>query len=339
MSCCDSNSKKIDWMFWGGLTVTLLALLWTAFRFLFFPIGGEIAHSIAHSTHEMFFGILIGVVIVGVLETIPKEVVGALIGSTRGWKGIFRAMSVGLVLDLCNHGILLIGMSLYRRGASLGQVFAFLIASPWNSFSLTLLLGSLIGIPWTAVFIVGSAVIAFIAGIIVERGVDQGHFPPNPNRSELPEKTDWELVFKGLKQIDLSLLGIVKMIATGVQASKMLFRWLFLGMIIAALIQVFVPGDWYSHWFGPSELGILMTLLAATVIEVCSEGSVPIAADLFLRAQAPGNAFTFLMAGASTDMTEIIALKQTTGSWKIAFLLPLLTVPQILLIGWLMNRW
>ena len=48
-------------------------------------------------------------------------------------------------------------------------------------------------------------------------------------------------------------------------------------------------------------LGLLLTLAAPTVIEVCSVGSSPIAADLLNRAGAPGNAFTFLMAGAATD--------------------------------------
>ena len=34
----------------------------------------------------------------------------------------------------------MVGAKLYERGASIGQVMAFLIASPWNSFSLTLTL-------------------------------------------------------------------------------------------------------------------------------------------------------------------------------------------------------
>ena len=56
------------------------------------------------------------------------------------------------------------------------------------------------------------------------------------------------------------------------------------------------------------------------------------------RARAPGNGFTFLMAGVATDYTEVMVVKDTTKSWKIALLLPLLTVPQVLVIGWLMNN-
>jgi uncharacterized membrane protein YraQ (UPF0718 family) len=78
--------------------------------------------------------------------------------------------------------------------------------------------------------------------------------------------------------------------------------------------------------------------LATTVIEVCSEGSTPIAADLMNRANAPGNAFTFLMAGVATDYTEVMSIRDTTRSWKIALFLPLITVPQVMVIGFILNQ-
>jgi len=98
-----------------------------------------------------------------------------------------------------------------------------------------------------------------------------------------------------------------------------------------------VPLEIFETWFGASVGGLFLTLLAATVIEVCSEGSTPIAADLVTRAAAPGNGFTFLMAGAATDYTEIMVVRDTMKSWKIALFLPLITVPQVLFIGWAMN--
>lgn len=70
---------------------------------------------------------------------------------------------------------------------------------------------------------------------------------------------------------------------------------------------------------------------------VFSEGSAPIAADILNRANAPGNSFAFLMTGVSTDYTEIMVLKDTTRSLKIALFLPLVTLPQVILVGWLIN--
>lgn len=120
--------------------------------------------------------------------------------------------------------------------------------------------------------------------------------------------------------------------------SRMILRWIFFGFALAAAIRAFVPDDVFSQYFGPTLLGLLLTLVATTVIEVCSEGSSPIAADLLHRAAAPGNAFTFLMAGAATDYTEIMALRETTRSWKATLALPLLTTPQVLVVSWLINQ-
>ena len=107
--------------------------------------------------------------------------------------------------------------------------------------------------------------------------------------------------------------------------------------MLASAIRAVLDVSTYQEYFGPTMAGLLLTLLAATIIEVCSEGSTPVAADLLTRAKAPGNSFAFLMAGVSTDYTEVMVLKDTTKSWKIALFLPLITVPQIFLIAWLVN--
>jgi len=107
--------------------------------------------------------------------------------------------------------------------------------------------------------------------------------------------------------------------------------------VLTALIRALVPEASFAEWFSPSIAGLFLTLLATCLIEVCSEGSSPIAADILTRAHAPGNAFVFLMAGAATDYTELLSLRETTKSWKAALALPLISTPQVLLIGWLLQ--
>lgn len=93
----------------------------------------------------------------------------------------------------------------------------------------------------------------------------------------------------------------------------------------------------FRNLFRPDAGGLGFDSVGRNNIEVCSEGSTPIAADLLTRAKAPGNSFAFLMTGVSTDYTEIMILKETTKSWKVALFLPLLTVPQVIFIAWVMN--
>ena len=249
----------------------------------------------------------------------------------------------------------MVGTKLYERGASLGQLMAFLIASPWNSLSLTVVLITLIGWGYTLAFVALSMLIGIVTGLIFDRLVARNILPANPNSAnpnsanpssaanddslqEQANKPVWPQIVSALKQASFTPKGLVALLWDGLRDSRMVFRWLLFGIVLATAIRAFVPMDTYQTLFGPTVAGLFLTLLAATIIEVCSEGSTPIAADILTRAGAPGNGFTFLMAGVATDYTEVMVIKDTTKSWKIALFLPLITLPQVLVIGWLLNQ-
>lgn len=338
-SCCaPSSARKIDWILWGSLVLVAAGIAGH-----FIGGGPQWWHTFAHGSWEFmskaWWGLLAGIAAVGVIGRLPQDLVAGLLGKGGSFSGILRATFAGTLLDLCNHGILMVGAQLYRKGASLGQTLAFLVSSPWNSLSLTLLLAALIGWKWMLAFIALSMVIGILTGWIADLLVKRGKLPANPNARELPADFRFGPAFREafakLKPNGENLRAIAK---TGMSESRMILRWIFFGVVLAAAIRAFVPEQLFSQYFGPTLLGLALTLLATTIIEVCSEGSSPIAADLLTRAAAPGNAFTFLMAGAATDYTEIMVLRETTRSWKAALALPLITVPQVLLVAWLLNH-
>jgi uncharacterized membrane protein YraQ (UPF0718 family) len=338
-SCCDTPARR-DYLLWCCAAVVAVA----------YPAGALLQHDhtsiagifsggIFELFNRMWWGIAIGVIFVGLLGRVPRELVMGLLGRDGGVSGLFRATLAGVFLDLCSHGILAVGMKLYERGASVGQVMAFLLASPWNSLSLTLILFGLIGVGWTLAFILLSLVIGIVTGGIFDALVRRGRLPANPWQQELQQRRPLPVLWREFRQsITLSLSGSGAIIREGFAGSRVVIRWALFGLVLAALIRAFVPADAFATWFGATLGGLWLTLLATTVIEVCSEGSTPIAADLLNRAQAPGNAFTFLMAGVATDYTEVMSIRDTTRSWRIALFLPLVTVPQVMLVGYLLNQ-
>jgi uncharacterized membrane protein YraQ (UPF0718 family) len=345
-SCCgpaaDADAapwRRVDWLLWGSGAVIAVAYLAAFFLSHDAPLGlGVFTHGVQEMMNLMWWGILVGMLAVGLIDRVPRAFVIGIIGRDQGARSLLRAVAAGVLLDLCNHGVLMVGAKLYERGASLGQVFAFLIASPWNSLSLTIIIGVLMGWGWMAVFLVASLVIALLTGLAVEALERAGRVKPNPNRVDLPADFQvWREARAGLRATRFDAAFAKDIAMRAFPASRMVLRWLFFGVVLAALIQATVPTEVFATWFGATLLGLFTTLVAATIIEVCSEGSVPLAADLMNRAAAPGNAFTFLMAGAATDYTEILVLREVTGRLKAALLLPLLTVPQVLVIGWALN--
>jgi uncharacterized protein len=337
--CCDTPPRR-DYLFWGSLITVLVA----------YPVGALMQHDhdsvigvftggIFELFNQMWWGILVGIVFVGILGRMPRELVMGMLGRDGGFTSLFRATLAGVFLDLCSHGILAVGMKLYERGASAGQVMAFLLASPWNSFSLTLILIGLIGVSWTLLFVLLSLIIGIITGAIFDLLVNRGQLPANPWKDNLGERQPLGLMWREFGQtIKFSGAGSFQLLRDGFAGSRVVIRWSLFGLVLAGLIRALVPEEAFATWFGATMGGLWLTLLATTVIEVCSEGSTPIAADLMNRAGAPGNSFTFLMAGVATDYTEVMSIRETTKSWKIALFLPLITVPQIVLIGAVLNQ-
>jgi uncharacterized membrane protein YraQ (UPF0718 family) len=337
--CCDTPART-DYFFWGCLLVVAVA----------YPLGCLLQHDhesrigvftggVFELFNQMWWGIAIGVVFVGILGRVPRELVMGMLGRDGGTGSLVRATLAGVFLDLCSHGILAVGMKLYERGASAGQVMAFLLASPWNSFSLTLILFGLIGVGWTLLFIALSLVVGLITGAIFDALVRRGQLPDNPWREQLGEAQPLPVLWREFREsMNFSLGGSANILREGFIGARVVIRWSMFGLILAGLIRALVPEEAFATWFGATIGGLWLTLLATTVIEVCSEGSTPIAADLMNRAAAPGNSFTFLMAGVATDYTEVMSIRDTTKSWKIALFLPLITVPQVMLIGAVLNQ-
>jgi uncharacterized membrane protein YraQ (UPF0718 family) len=339
-SCCGNKSRRIDYFFWACALITVSGYI-MALQMHVLPLGdkaGVFVHTIYEFLNTIWPGFLIGMFFVALLGRIPKEMVMRILGRGDSIQGLFRATIAGVLFDLCSHGILMVAIKLYERGASIGQVMAFLIASPWNSLSLTVILYLLIGWQWTLLFIVLSVVIAFCSGLIFYQLQKHQLIPVNPHQVDIP--SDYPLKRELCKLLSwrcLSFKNVVSFVKEGVLGSKIVVKWALFGVILTASIRTFADPEWFADYFGPTVAGLMLTLLVATIIEVCSEGSVPIASDIFHRASAPGNSFTFLMAGVSTDYTEIATLKESTRSWRLALLLPLVTLPQIMVIGWLLN--
>lgn len=345
--CCPSEShshgpRKTDWLLLTcGVIVGMAYASGTFFEPALKPYAPlhHFSHGVVEFVNTMWWGVIAGIIFLGLLSKTPRDFIMAALGSNRGVAGIWRATLAGVLLDLCSHGILMVGTKLYERGATIGQLMAFLIASPWNSFSMTIILFTLIGVQWTLVFIALSLGIAIISGCIFDWLVHRAVLPANPNRGHLSSDFSfWREVRAGLSRVEWTRGLFIDMARSGIRESRMVLRWLLFGIILAAALRVFLSPDDFSQYFGPTLIGLGATLGFATILEVCSEGSAPIAADLFNRGGALGNAFAFLMGGVSTDYTEIMVLKETTGRWKIALFLPLVTLPQIALLAVFLNQ-
>ncbi|GAG06254.1 unnamed protein product, partial [marine sediment metagenome] len=189
--------------------------------------------------------------------------------------------------------------------------------------------------------IISAIVIALTSGIIFQFLDKRNLIERNNNVLEVDKDFSiLEDIKKRLKGYRISLArlktdlgGVVK---GSISLSNMVLWWVLIGMGLASLVAAYIPPDIFSNYMGPTVLGLFVTLVVATIIEVCSEGSAPLAFEIFRQTQALGNSFVFLMAGVVTDYTEIGLIWHNIGK-KTAIWLPIIALPQVIILGIIAN--
>ena len=297
----------------------------------------------------IWWAILIGFLIGGIIDYfIPRTYIEKYL-SRHQKRTIAYSILFGFLMSACSHGILAIAIELYKKGASTSSIVAFLLASPWANLPITFLLFGFFGAK-AGVIVISAIIIAFITGLIFQKLEQKGWVECDKciSGEDTAILTDFSIVKdikQRLKEYDFSAKNNINAIKGTFRGSwaltKMVMWWLIIGMLMASFARAYVPHEVFKQYMGPTILGLLITLIFATIIEVCSEGSSPLAFEIYeqsLEAGAPafGNSFIFLMAGVATDYTEIGLIWHNIGR-KAALWLPLITVPQILILGYLYN--
>ena len=64
-------------------------------------------------------------------------------------------------------------------------------------------------------------------------------------------------------------------------------KWLVIGLVVAGLITLFVPDDFFVRFADRPLLAYVVVLLIAIPMYMCATGSIPVAAALMLKGFRP----------------------------------------------------
>ena len=302
----------------------------------------------AHETSAMLWAYLVksgwavalGLVLGGLVDHyVPKEYISAWFAGQHQ-RTILTAAGLGFLASSCSHGCLALSIELFRKGASVPAVVTFLLASPWASLSLTLLLVSLMGSAGLLIVIL-ALVVAVVTGLIFQRLERRGMLDRNPHQVPVVEGFSiWQDLGRRFRQRRWTRdewIEDLRGVGRGAWGlAHMVVFWVAMGFTLSAVLGTVVPHGWWHRWVGPNALGLLITLGIATAVEVCSEGTAPLALELYRQSGALGNAFAFLMGGVVTDFTELSILWSNVGRRTVFWVL-VVTLPQVLVVGYLLN--
>lgn len=262
----------------------------------------EIINSILYMLGEMAPYILLGFLIAGIMYAfIPQRTMARHLSGT-GWRPVVKAALIGVPLPLCSCGVLPTAIGMRRAGASRAATTSFLIATPQTGVDSIMATYSLLGPAFAVLRPVAALVTAVFGGIAV--GITEKE---KSNSCDTTAQLTEELP-RGFWRKSLAALryGYIDLVAS-------IGGWLVIGLVIAALITVYVPADFFTGLGSHPIVAMLAVLIVAIPMYVCATGSIPIAMSLMLKGLSPGTALVLLMAGPAANFASFTLISREMG--------------------------
>ena len=299
-------------------------------------------------TKEMAPWLLLGLVFAGLLKVyFPQKHIDKYLGKPN-FRSALNASLLGIPMPLCSCGVIPTGISFYKNGASKGATNSFLISTPQTGVDSIFATYSMLGWPFALL----RPLVAFVTGVV--GGVLTNIFikdKPKPVAASPFANLKLDTGSLGQKGetcddgcgchepvVDDKRPALVRAANYAfIELLQDIAKWLILGFLVAALISVILPDDFFSLFKGYGIVELLVILAASVPIYICATGSIPIAAVLLLKGVSPGAALVFLMAGPATNVATMTVLGKTMG--KKSLMVYLATIIGGALVFGLLTNW
>lgn len=278
-----------------------------------------------------------------------------------GIKPILYSTIVGTILPICCLGALPVAMSLHQKGAKLGPVLAFLVATPATSITALLVTYRLLGLKFAIFIFFAVIAMGLVMGLVGNMVKGKAKVPAPPAQQALDPVCGMNVEVgkaanaeyggetyyfccshcqRAFEDSPEQYLGGSRQVAHRV---KHVFRYAFvdmvkdigpellLGLALAALVAAVAPvGEFVGAHFG-GGLGYLFSLGFGLIMYICSTASVPLVHAFVSQGMSIGAGMVLLLVGPITSWGTILVMGKEFGGKILVVYLAVVSVMSLAL--------
>lgn len=275
------------------------------------PFGNLLAayvQALSGLAADLWLYFLLGFLVAGAIaEFVPRRVFLRYL-STNNVATLLRATLSGTVASVCSCGAIPIAVTMRKSGSSRAAALTFLLAAPWAGFMQLIIFYRFLGLAATALVFGLALLVAFVTGIVLGYLEDTGWLGKieSPVFQVVdPGDAGWQAGRRaGPVQFSDRL---VRALLEARETGRELWKYLLIGLLLAAGLKAFVPVSWISTYLGTQAPfnPVLVAVPLAAVVELCSEGFSVFAGQLYSMGATLAVVFVIVLVGVTTDFTEL----------------------------------
>jgi len=294
----------------------------------------------------------VGLIISGVIhEFVPTAWIEKHLGR-KGIKPILYSTFAGIILPICCLGSLPVAVSIHQKGARLGPVLAFLVATPATSVTALLVCLGLLGTKFTVFIFFAVILMGVVIGVVgnlikfTPRDLSPQNFVKDPvcgtainisnaigteykgmaynfccphcktTFEKKPEKYSNKEYMKGMKERVSSIFSYIF-----IDMVKEIGPESLVGLAFAALIATLSPVGKFVGNYLSGGFGYLFSLCFGIIMYICSTASVPLVHAFISQGMNTGAGMVLLLVGPVTSLGTIFVLRKEFGLKTLAIYL------------------
>jgi len=246
--------------------------------------------------------LLFGFLFAGFLSVIiSQELIEKNLGNNQGLFSIVKASLFGVPLPLCSCSVIPVSASLKKHGASKGAVTSFLFSTPQTGIDSIMVTYGMLG-PIVALV---RPLIALLTGILCGSIV----YAFDRQYDDIDTEDCHDECCEPLHQSTIKRILNYSFITL----PKDIIKPLMVGIIVAALINIYLPITIIDNFVGKGFLSMIIMIIIGLPLYVCATASIPIALAMMAKGVTLGAALVFLMVGPATNTTSITTMMKILG--------------------------
>jgi uncharacterized membrane protein YraQ (UPF0718 family) len=294
-------------------------------------------HFFIEDTAKIFFLLIVMIYVIGFLRaSLNMEKVRAYIINKPKGLGYLIAAVFGAITPFCSCSSIPLFLGFTSAGIPTGITLSFLITSPLINEVAIVLLGSILGWKFTAIYIVMGLAVGVAGGYLFTALKADLYLQPLGEaalKAQANNLSNGDIVQKKLSFKQRHLFAKAETTEIFIR----IWKWVFIGVGAGAALHGYVPDTWISENLSANNiLSVPVSVLMGIPLYSNATAIVPVISTLIAKGLPIGTALALMMSTVGASFPEFILLKQVLKPRLLIWLF-LYFLASFTLIGWLTN--